>query len=336
MEVPGSPLADLFLAPIPAELTYFTSLAGMEEILCSGKAPLLDARRMNGSEFVLASEIALEYLRAIPVNDAAIVSAKGSAQKMIAGVLNESLPEGDSVICYAPFYETGPAGASNARELSKESGGTERPVRIVFDPSRLGLEEQPTAAANPGANSAAAVVPCVYDRQEKHRLIQIVLDGFIEKVAQLYRRVQDQWRSKVDYQLWATVRRQSNLVFDLPTYGESIQNEFHRNRRVAAKETQRDLLWLASVFQDPTHCEEREWRLLTLGADLSAAGGELSTKALSSGPDNAMNIAKTVDLRPPGGRLAVTGIWAEPESVEEARSILEKTGYPCQLVERHG
>jgi hypothetical protein len=201
---------------------------------------------------------------------------------------------------------------------------------MVLDLRSLKPEEQQNAVGSP----AMSLAPCVYDRTEKQRLIQSVLGGFIEKVAHLYRRVQDQWRSKVDYQLWATVRRQSNLVFDLPTYGETVQNEFHRTRRAVAKEAQRELLRLAITFQDQALREEREWRLVILGAEPSTVEKEPGPEALNSGPEHAVNLKKAVDLRAPGGRLAVTRVWAESASVEEVRKILEKNGYSVQLVEQ--
>jgi len=61
---------------------------------------------------------------------------------------------------------------------------------------------------------------------------------------------------------------------------------------------------------------------------------EPGPEALNSGPEHAVNLKKAVDLRAPGGRLAVTRVWAESASVEEVRKILEKNGYSVQLVEQ--
>jgi len=328
MAAPDSSVADPSPGPNPFQLAYVTPLAGLHQILESGRIPVSEARSANASEFADAHHLAQDYLRGISATDAAIGFARDSALRMVAAAFANAGVSGKALVYSATFQEVGAGSTFPALERDPGFEGKQRVVSIVLDLSHLKRANQPNATAPP----ALYLAPCVPDRSEKERLLRSVLEGFLEEVARLYRRVQDQWRSKVDYNLWATVRRQSNLVFDLPTYGETVQTQFHQQRRAAAEKGRLELLQLASTFQSPEHSHDREWRLVWSSPDPTSEDKKEGT-ASDPGENEPRSLpSRTVDLRDASGRLGLARVCVEPDFGAEVSGILVRNGYAASRV----
>jgi len=328
MAVPVNSVADPCPGPNPFQLVYVTALAGLQQILESGMIPVVEARQANASEFADAYNLAQNYLRGISATDAAIGFARDSARRMVVATFANAGVSGNALVYSAAFHEVGAGSIFPGIERDPGFEGKQRVVRIVLDLSHLKRANQPNTAALP----AMYLAPCIHDRGQKQLLVQSILEGFVEEVARLYRRVQDQWRSKVDYNLWATVRRQSNLVFDLPTYGENVQSQFHLQRRAAAEKGRLELLRQTSAFQGPAPGQDREWRLVISSSALPTEEKRERAANDTGEDENRSNLSRTVDLRDSSGRLGLARVCAEADSGAEVSRILDRNGYAASLV----
>jgi hypothetical protein len=244
------PVEDFFKTPIPQEVWHYTTLAGFEGILSSGKIWATEAHfTTDTSEFVHAREVAVRFLESITPSDAHTSHAKKAGLEMVRFAF-------DSGVLSPEFTEVYLASFSASADLKSqwiEYAGNGLGVSLAFN---LGNVRPPS-----DLKLGITVAPCIYVNAEKEKLLKAALSHFVDAVARLDQQTQDTEWIKQQLRDWNMLDRIFGLQFDRPAFDAEMASKFRTSLREANNRTSFDLLRLASHCKNHCFYQEEEWRL---------------------------------------------------------------------------
>jgi hypothetical protein len=315
---PNDPIERLFSATIPKELWHYTSIAGLEGILESGRIWATEAHfTTDPSEFIHARDLALGFLHELVPTTEEGALAKQLVTNLITAEFEAGFLSQSGVEVFVASFSS----AENLKSQWSDYADHSQGVSIAFDLRQI----RPPAELE----LAVTLAPCVYEVADKQRLIKSALSNLMNVAASLHRNTGDtQWvKDQLRDQLLV------NTIYDLSLskeqFKELMEREISTQLRAAAATTTFDLLRLASHCKDTYYEEEKEWRLAlphTKGTPLT----EITIE--HRGPQNQIPYVAH-DLFS-GGHLPIIRIMTGPlctqhDSVEQ---LVKDSGYNIPIM----
>lgn len=241
---------DFFSTPIPEKVWHYTSVSGFEGIVSSGRVWATEAHyTTDAAEFTHARDVATAFLQRIELSDESMIRARQAGLATVEHAFdNGPLSTSQTEVFVASFSST-----SDLKSQWIEYADQGQGVSIAFD-----LRE---VRPPHGYGSAVTFAPCVYAQEKKEHLLEIALDHFINKVAQLYK--ESGSKSWVAQRLrdWKLVDNVYRINFDRASFEIANQEYFDQQLQIANTQTTFDLLRLASHCKSEAFHQENEWRL---------------------------------------------------------------------------
>lgn len=308
----GKLITDFLSTTIPPEVWHYTNLDGFAGILSSGRVWATEARHTTDkTEFVHAREVAARYLEGLPPKDDSMMTAKQSAQDILARAFDEgALSASVSEIFVASFCQM-----EDLKSQWMEYGDAGRGVALSFDLRHI----RPPIEIDSGVTFA----PCLYVTDEKERILEDALSDWVNTVYELHKKTGSQQWARERLRDWLLVCRVYGLPFDKAALLESNKEEFRNQLQQALTHTSFDLLRIASHCKNQTFHQESEWRLA-----LPHIKGKptKSIEILHRGTNGAIPYVAH-DLF--SDKLPLVRIKAGPlcERVDQIKDILKQYGY---------
>jgi hypothetical protein len=306
-------VVDEFLdTPIPAEVWHYTSLAGFEGILASGRVWATEAHfTTDETEFVHAREVAQQFLEQFEPQDDNTARAKQTALDTLAHAFDQGpLSPSKTEIFVASF-----CAAEDLKSQWMEYADAGRGVSLAFDLRHVRPPKEIT--------SAVTFAPCLYRTEDKVKMLDDAMSDWRDTVADLHRKTQSKQWAGEQLRDWTLVDRIYGIPFDKQALLESNEKVFHEQLHGALTRTSFDLLRIASHCKDHAFHQEEEWRLSlphTKGVSMK------QIEILHRGPNNAIPyIAHTLFSE----KLPITRIKVGPlvEGTEQVDTLLKQYGY---------
>jgi hypothetical protein len=245
-------LIDNFLStPIPPEIWHYTSLAGFEGILSSGRVWATEAHHTtDATEFVHARDVAARYLEHFAPKNDSEAQASQAAKKTLFHAFDEggALAPLQTEIFLASFCATDDL---KSQWMEYADGG--RGVSLSFDLRHV----RPPVEIG----SAVTFAPCLYEMEEKERMLEDALSDWVNKISELHTNTRSKPWAAERLRDWQLVDRVFGLPFDKAALLASNEQEFHSELHQSLTRTSFDLLRIASHCKDLAFRQESEWRL---------------------------------------------------------------------------
>jgi hypothetical protein len=247
---PNDPIERLFSAAIPKELWHYTSIAGLEGILQSGRVWATEAHfTTDRSEFIHTHDLALGFLHEhVPTTEEGALAKKLVAELIAAEFEAGFLSQSGMEVFVASF-----SSAENLKSQWSDYADHSQGVSIAFD---LRLVRPPAEL-----ELAVTLAPCVYELADKQELIKAALSNLMNVAASIHRNTGDTQWVKEQLRDQLRVNRIYGLSFGKEQFKELMEREISTQLRAAAAIATFDLLRLASHCKDTYYKEEQEWRL---------------------------------------------------------------------------
>lgn len=313
---------ELLEKPIPQEVWHYTSLAGLEGILTSGKIWATDARFTNDrTEFVLARQVAEEYLRSVNPRDLRGGMPLETISSMLARAFDEGALSPSETEVYLISFSEVPDLLSQWHQYADASKG----VSIAFDLRYIRPPKQ--------AEIAVTFAPCVYEVAEQRLLIAAALSHFSDKVREFDLQTQDTSWMRRKIEDWNRIQRiygLPQLPSDRIVFEENLQRSIADELLLSWRKTLYDLLRVASHCKSDAFAAEREWRL-ALPRPTRRAREE--NPILFRGPNG--NIPYFASNLFHEGRLPITSIRTGPlcTGIDRVRSAMNQNGYQVPIIQ---
>jgi len=305
----GKLVKDFLSKPIPPEVWHYTNLAGFEGILSSARIWATEAHHTTDeTEFVHARDVASRYLERLHPVDESMARAKQSAQDIVARAFDDGALSPDRAeIFVASFCEKDDLGSQWTKYADEGRG-----VSLSFDLRRIRPSDQ--------TDSGVTFAPCLYEQDEKERMIEDALSSWINTFYELHK--------KTGSQQWAAERLCEWLIdhgprLDKAALLKSNQEEFRRQLHPSLTRTVFDLLRIASHCKSHDFYPEAEWRLAlphTRGKAMKYS------EVLYRGTDGAIPyVAHNLFF----DRLPLVRVRIGPacENIDQIKDVLKRYGY---------
>ncbi len=309
-----NPVEELLSRRIPQEVWHYTTLDGFAGILSSGRIWATDARFTNDStEFVHAREIVTKFLKTKEQDGSRFLFPVEELSRM----LDKAFDEGALSPLENDVYISSFSADGDLKGQWAEYGDNYRGVSIGFDFRSI----RPPQEEEVGVTFA----PCIYDPNEKLRLIESSLAPFEHKIAELDERSMS--KSWMDEQLrtWRIIDRIFGQTFERDQFERKLQSEFEKEILESWGKVLFNLLRSAAHCKHPAFSAEQEWRLALARPRNRPhpSNPVLYRGANGKIPYIPFNFFRDDD------RVPITRVIAGPlcERTDEIRAILQANGY---------
>jgi hypothetical protein len=314
----NNPVESLFSTPIPEEVWHYTTLAGFEGILTSGKLWATDVRFTNDkTEFIHARDVVDEYLNSVRTARGRFAFPDEELSKMLHKAFDEgALSPTENDVYVASF-----SAAEDLKAQWVEYADNCRGVSIAFDLRNIRPPKE--------AELAVTFAPCVYTRAEKTRLIEASLSHFTNLVVQIDSQSRDIGWMKEQLRTWTIIEGIYGLGHNRDAFEKKLQDELRDRLLVAWRRTLFDLLRVASHCKNGAFSAEIEWRL----AMARPKNRPLTQPTLYRGTSANIPYLES-DLFQSVPQLPITRIRTGPfcEHAEAVQKILRSNGYDVPVL----
>ena len=245
------PLFDWLNTPVPATLWHYTSLRGAQGIVSNREIFATDIRYLNDrEEFIHVRKLAQGFVDSIPELCPNGWSQKRDLQGLLTHLIEESFLSPKKTQVFVACFSTAEDQLSQWRGYSGDSTG----VSLGFDLKKL----RPPSVLD----TFVVFAPCVYEKNQKTKLVAHVLNRFIESGSAMWKEAgetawaEDLMKRILERNPSATLPELKKEIFE--TAEEWRQQELQRMKVVLT----RDLIFLAALLKDSSFKEEQEWRLV--------------------------------------------------------------------------
>ncbi len=314
----GNSVEALFNEPIPQEVWHYTTLAGLEGILSSGKIWATDVRfTKDKTEFIHARNIVAQYLNTVKTGGGHFADFGEELSRMLSTAFDEgALSPLENEVYVASF-----SAADDLKGQWVEFAENCRGVSIAFDLRNIRSPEE--------AKIAVTFAPCVYIQGDKEKLIEDSLSHFTGLVSEFDRQSKDlNWMQK-QIRTWKIVQSIYCLDLDKSAFVRNLQKKVRDKLLPAWQMTLFDLLRVASHCKNDAFSAEQEWRL----AMARPTNRPLVQKILYRGAKKNIPYLES-NLFQTSHQLPITRIRTGPlcEHIDEVQRILDTYGYKVPLI----
>jgi hypothetical protein len=318
---PNQTVDDFFSAAIPPEVWHYTSLAGFEGILSSGRLWATHARFTNDQqEFTHARDVAFEYLDSIKPRDQHEQYAINAARHMVyRDFRSGALSSEESEVYIVSF-----SAAADLKSQWSEYADRHQGVSIGFDLRKV----RPPKKLRTGATFA----PCVYVKNKKAELVKAALGVWTDHVTKLSRHVMDTKAIEGDIRSSKLIDRIFGTVSNRELFLKQRKEQMSVKLYAAYQESLFNLLRVASHCKQDGFFEEQEWRL---AMPLSAKAPTSRRRIKFRGADSKIPYIETSLFQNEGQNLLpITRVFAGPLCIDVAKvhTILTQYGYDVPVV----
>ena len=317
MSLTSNPVETLLSTPIPREVWHYTTIAGLQGIVSSGRIWATDVRFTNDkTEFIHAREIANKYLRAVKP-DSPFAFPIDELSRMLDKAFDEgALSPLENEVFIASF-----SAAGDLMSQWMQYADSARGVSIAFDLRNI---RPPTEI-----QIAVTFAPCVYPPKETRRLIGASLGHFTEIVAELDNRSRDRSWMEGQIRTWGIVQRIYGLGPDREGFEKKLKDQMRDRLLTAWRMTLFDLLRVAGHCKNEAFSAELEWRL----AMSRPKNRPLVQKVLYRGARGTIPYLES-SLFQPSEHLPIVRIRTGPlcEQNDEIKRILDIHGYKVPII----
>lgn len=298
--------------PIPAEVWHYTSLAGFEGILASGRVWATEAHyTTDETEFVHARDVAQQLLQEFEPKDEHMARAKEAALETVAHAFDSGpLSPSKTEIFVASF-----CAVEDLKSQWMEYADAGRGVSISFDLRHVRPPKQ--------LGSAVTFAPCLYRTEDKQTMLDDAINTWRQTIAELHENSQSKEWAGARLRDWLLVDRIYGLPFDRAALLKSNEEQFHTQLHASLTRTSFDLLRIASHCKNVAFEQEAEWRLSLPHIKGKPMKGE---EILHRGPNLAIPyIAHNLFSE----KLPIMQVKVGPlnDDIEQIKAMLKNHGY---------
>jgi hypothetical protein len=313
-----NPVGALFDTQIPDEVWHYTTVAGLEGMLSSGKVWATDVRFTNDkTEFIHAREVIEEYLTSVKTNESDFMFPAEELSRMLYKAFDQgALSSNENNVYVASF-----SAADDLKSQWVEYADNCRGVSIAFDLRNIRPPKD--------AELAVTFAPCVYAKADKARLIDASLSNFTERAAELDRESGSQGWMADQKRTWEIIQRIHGLPNDKDGLVRKLEMQFQDQLLEAWRRTLFDLLRVASHCKSDAFSAELEWRL----AMARPKNRPLTQKILFRGAKGNIPYLES-NLFQPTSQLPIARVRTGPlcDQTNEVQRILDANGYSVPVI----
>jgi hypothetical protein len=270
----GKVIDEFLSTPIPAEVWHYTTVAGFQGILASGRVWATEAHfTTDETEFVHAREVAQRFLAKLDPQCESTARAKQAAVDTLAHAFDQGpLSPSKTEIFVASFCAT-----EDLKSQWMEYGDSGHGVSLAFDLRHVRPPKD--------IGSAVTFAPCLYRTEDKERMLADALADWESTVTDLHQKTKSKQWAEEQLRNWTMVDGIYGIPFDKQALLKSNEEHFHEQLHASLTRTSFDLLRIASHCKDHAFHQEAEWRLSlphTKGAPMK------DVQILHRGPNNAI------------------------------------------------
>jgi hypothetical protein len=308
-----------FHLPIPREVWHYTSLAGFEGIISSGKMWATEARfTTDKTEYIFAQEVAVGYLKSMHPSD----EYSQLAIRDLLEIIDRYYKVGVLSPKFADVFVASFSAAEDLKSQWIDFGDAYRGVSIAFDLREI----RPPV----DTDTSISFAPCIYKFAEQRRLIQAAISRIMVHV--------DALRNDEEYNV--AVHRTWPIVQSI--FGDKAGSTPYRTRTNAEiltllkkgeSDMRRDFFVLTSHYKNAKFEEENEWRLVLPRSRKKNSGQyRIKYRDKELGGEIVKAPYIEVDLSSTPGKLPITRVMAGPKcDSARVKSVLDACGYSVPL-----
>ena len=247
MNPSDDPIRDWVHQPIPEKLWHYTSVQGFQGIISSGNIYATDVRFLNDTEeFIHARKVAYEVIEKSPEFGDNDFPLREALTWLVSTLFESDFLKPDHAQIFVASFTDSEDDLSQWRGYSHGTCG----VSVSFD---LRMHRPPNEA-----DTAVVFAPCVYDDNEKRRLIQSALQHFIY-VSETWwtdsaREFLRQHSSDTTRPDMSQIQEFTNAAFSGQEYDTLLQNGLNEARKRVYP--------LCGLLKHRSFHHEREWRFV--------------------------------------------------------------------------
>ncbi len=253
---------------IPETLWHYTDSNAFFSIVEAGKMRATEIRFMNDSEeYIHAQKIVLDRIEKMPDQSDIHKLAKNSLFRIVKSFFESGSLSKQRIQVFVVSLTK----LKDSLSQWDRYGDLSRGIALGFDLSKLRPE--------PESGTLVTFAPCVYDDEEKVRLVDDSLGIFLLQIIQLTKNVDDKkWAAKRVIE-WTALYPEKSFLASRQEFDDWNQKFINEEVNKAATRLAGELLQLCTICKHSGFREESEWRLiLPIGTDKVLVNAERKSR----------------------------------------------------------